>query len=308
VAHVSNDAVDVIDVAAQKYIGSIGDLTAVAGVLVARDLDIVTSDRGESTLAWFGPDDCAVIGRIGSAFGRMASRTIPTRAAPRRACRDPAIPGSTTASIVDVHARKRLTDIPVARRPRWTVYDPVADAFHVNIADPPQIVVVEAGDPVGIRCVVPVAHAGPHGLDLDPMRRRLFCACYAGVVLEVHADGGAILGAEAIAGVPDVVFLDAALGRLYVAIGDPGVIGVFDTMPLRRHETVPTERGATRCPSTPRGTSSAHSCPRLIAPRCTRTRARRSASGRPFGGGRLVSSASGSGPRWSAGRGRLVAG
>jgi hypothetical protein len=45
-------------------------------------------------------------------------------------------------------------------------------------------------------------------------------------------------------GAPDVVFLDAALGRLYVAIGDPGVIEVFDTMPLRRHETLPTEPGA----------------------------------------------------------------
>jgi hypothetical protein len=64
------------------------------------------------------------------------------------------------------------------------------------------------------------------------------------VLLEVHADGGTILGAEAIAGVPDVVFLDAVLGRVYVAIGDPGVIDVFDTTPLRRRETIPTELGA----------------------------------------------------------------
>src|SRR6266478_2586396 len=73
-------------------------------------------------------------------------------------------------------------------RTRWTVYDPVADAFHVNIADPPQIVVVESGDPVGIRRVVTIPHAGPHGLDLDVARRRLFCACDAGVLLETDAD------------------------------------------------------------------------------------------------------------------------
>jgi len=145
---------------------------------------------------------------------------------------------------VDVHARKRLADIPVAGRTRWTVYDPVADAFHVNIADPPQIVVVEAGDPVGIRRVTPVTYAGPHGLDIDVARRRLFCACDAGAMLEIHADGGELLSAEPIAGVPDVVFFDAALNRLYVAIGDPGVIEVFDTAPLRRHETVSTELGA----------------------------------------------------------------
>ena len=32
--------------------------------------------------------------------------------------------------------------------------------------------------------------------------------------------------------------------RLYVAIGDPGVIEVFDTKPLRRQETIATELGA----------------------------------------------------------------
>jgi DNA-binding beta-propeller fold protein YncE len=246
VAHTANDAVDVIDIAAQKYIGSIGDLTAVAGALVTPGHDLIaTSNRGENTVAWFGPDDRAAVGRIGVGVRPNGLAYDPRRGRLLVAhVGDPAIRGSTTVSIVDVHARRRIADIPVAGRTRWTVYDPVADAFHVNIAEPPQLVVIEAGDPVAISRVVPIAHAGPHGLDLDSTRRRLFCACDAGVLLEVHADNGTILGAEAIAGVPDVVFLDAALGRLYVAIGDPGVIEVFDTMPLRRHETVLTEPGA----------------------------------------------------------------
>jgi len=64
------------------------------------------------------------------------------------------------------------------------------------------------------------------------------------VLVEVDADGGTVRTTHAIAGVPDVVFFNAALARLYVAIGDPGVIEVFDTRPLRRHETVKTEPGA----------------------------------------------------------------
>jgi len=64
------------------------------------------------------------------------------------------------------------------------------------------------------------------------------------VLLEVEADSGRILATEPIAGVPDVVFFNRALRRLYVAIGDPGVIEVFDTAPLRRHETIVTEAGA----------------------------------------------------------------
>ena len=246
VAHTANDAVDVIDIAAQKYVGSIGNLPAVAGALVAPGPGlIVTSNRGENTVAWFDPDDRAAVDRIGVGIRPNGLAYDPRRARLLVAhVGDPAIPGSTTVAIVDVHARKRIIDIPVAGRTRWTIYDPVADAFHVNIADPPQIVVIGAGDPVGIQRVVPIAHAGPHGLDLDIVRRRLFCACDAGVLLEVHADGGTILGAETIAGVPDVVFLDAVLGRVYVAIGDPGVIEVFDTTPFRRHETIPTELGA----------------------------------------------------------------
>ena len=43
---------------------------------------------------------------------------------------------------------------------------------------------------------------------------------------------------------PDVIFFNAALRRLYVAIGDPGIIDVFDTDTVRRRETVATEKGA----------------------------------------------------------------
>jgi len=76
-----------------------------------------------------------------------------------------------------------------------------------------------------------VAHTG---LDLDVAGRRLFCACDAGTLVELHADHGTVLAPEPIAGAPDVVFFNPAFGRVYVAIGDPGAIEVFDTAPLRR--------------------------------------------------------------------------
>jgi DNA-binding beta-propeller fold protein YncE len=244
VAHTANDAIDVIDIEARKYVGSIGGLTAVAGALVSTDL-VFTSNRGEDTVGIFPPDDVGALQKVavgvrpnGLAYDPGRRRLLAAHVG------DPAVPGSQTVSIVDVGARTRTADIPVAGRTRWTVHDPVADAFHVNIADPAQIVVVAAGDPAGIRRVVPIPYAGPHGLDIDVERRRLFCACDAGVLLEVEADDGAVLAAERIAGVPDVVFFNRARRRVYVAIGDPGVIEVFGTMPFRRHETITTEAGA----------------------------------------------------------------
>ena len=157
---------------------------------------------------------------------------------------DAARPGSHTVSIVDVGARRLLADLPVAGRTRWAVFDPALQAFHVNIADPPQIVVVSPGDPPAVRRIVHIPSAGPHGLDLDAGARRLFCACDGKELVEVHADSGEVLRRAPLSGVPDVVFFDAARRRLYVAIGDPGVIDVFDTAALQRREVTATEAGA----------------------------------------------------------------
>ena len=245
VAHTANDAVDVIDITSRRYVRSIPDLSAVAGALVA-DPDLVfTSNRGENTVGLFTTADAPRVDKIavgmrpnGLAYDPRRARLLVAHVG------DPATPGSFTVSIIDVRARKRVADIAVDGRTRWAVYDPVGDAFHVNIADPPQIVVLESGDPARIRRVVPMPHAGPHGLDIDVAGRRLFCACDAGVLAAVDADTGKVLETHPIAGVPDVVFFNARLAHLYVAIGDPGVIEVFDTAVLGRRETVSTESGA----------------------------------------------------------------
>jgi DNA-binding beta-propeller fold protein YncE len=245
VAHTANDAVDVIDITEQRYVRSIPDLPAVAGALVAEPDLVFTSNRGENTVGLFTTADVPRVEKIavgtrpnGLAYDPSRGRLLVAHVG------DPAIAASFTVSIIDVRARKRVADVVIAGRTRWAIYDPISDAFHINIADPPQIIVVESGDPVRIRRVVAMPHAGPHGLDIDVASRRLFCACDAGVLVAVDADTGKVLETHTIAGVPDVVFFNARLARLYVAIGDPGVIEVFDTALLGRRETVPTEAGA----------------------------------------------------------------
>jgi hypothetical protein len=85
---------------------------------------------------------------------------------------------------------------------------------------------------------------GPHGLDFDPATGRLFCACDAGVLVAVDADSGRVLGKVPLSGTPDVIFLHHQSRRLYVAVGDPGVIDVIDVGEMRRLEVVSTEAGA----------------------------------------------------------------
>ena len=149
-----------------------------------------------------------------------------------------------TASIVDVATQTVIVSVPMPGRTRWAVFDPQQEVFFVNIADPPQIVVIEARRPQQIATAYSIPAAGPHGLDLDIATERLFCACDAQQLVCLASRSGKVLAERALHGVPDVLFLHARLGHLYVAIGEPGLIDVFETTTLERIETVETERGA----------------------------------------------------------------
>jgi DNA-binding beta-propeller fold protein YncE len=246
VAHTANDALDVLDATRDRYLHSIGGLAGVAGALVSDEHNLVfTSNRGENTVGIFRPDDEASLVKVPVGVRPNGLAYDPGRGLLLAAnVGDPAIPGSFSLSIVDVKRREMAASIPVPGRTRWTVFDARADAFYVNIAHPAQIVVVAASDVTRVARVFDIPAAAPHGLDLDAEKHRLFCACDAAKLLTVDTHTGAVLSENDMSGVPDVIFLNAALRRLYVAVGDPGVVDVFDTASLRRLESVATEQGA----------------------------------------------------------------
>jgi DNA-binding beta-propeller fold protein YncE len=246
VAHTANDAVDVIDCAAHAYLGSISGLEGVAGALVCEDQDLVfTSNRGEDTVGIFPAGQPEALGKVkvglrpnGLAYDADRRLLLAANVG------DPARPGSFTVSMVDVNARVMIANVPVAGRTRWVVFDPDSACFYVNIADPPQIAVVDAANPGSVDRVFAVPAAGPHGLDLDVTTRRLFCACDGKTLVVLGSRSGAELAQAGLAGVPDVIFFNRKRRHLYVAIGDPGLIEVFETDHMRRLETVRTEAGA----------------------------------------------------------------
>jgi hypothetical protein len=124
------------------------------------------------------------------------------------------------------------------------IFDGETGWFYVNIADPPQIVVVEAANPSFVARTFTVPAAGPHGLDLDGATQRLFCACDGKTLVVLDSRSGAELAQAELAGIPDVIFFNRERRHLYVAIGEPGLIEVFETDHMRRLETVHTEAGA----------------------------------------------------------------
>jgi DNA-binding beta-propeller fold protein YncE len=246
VAHTSNNTIDVIDCAADQYLFSISNLTGVAGALVSEERGLVfTSNRGEDTVGSFAPGDESHLSKIavgirpnGLSFDPKLGLLLAANVG------NPDIPNSHTLSIVDVARREMIHSIPVPGRTRWTIFDSATDYFYVNIADPFQIVVIESADPTHITRSMEIPAKGPHGLDFDPTRNRLFCACDAGKLFALDAPSGRILLEADLSGTPDVIFFNAVLKHLYVAVGDPGVIDLFETDSLRRIDTISTEKGA----------------------------------------------------------------
>jgi hypothetical protein len=147
-------------------------------------------------------------------------------------------------AVVDVVKRAVVATVEVPGRTRWTVFDPSQEMFFINIADPPMIVGIRSSAPNAIARTFKIPEAGPHGLALDAKTRRLFCACDAKKLVVLMADSGEVQANLDMSGGPDVLFLNAARRHLYAAIGNPGVIDVFDVDALKLIQTVPTERGA----------------------------------------------------------------
>jgi DNA-binding beta-propeller fold protein YncE len=246
VAHTANNALDVIDCTGNRYLHSIPGLAGVAGALVSEDRRLVfTSNRGENTVGIFRAEDEAGLVKVpvgirpnGLAFDPQRGLLLAANVG------DPENPGSFTLSIVDVERRELVHSIPVAGRTRWTVFDAQSGVFYANISDPARIVVVDASRPDRLARSFEIPVSGPHGLDLDAENRRLFCACDGQKLVTLAGGSGKIHSVQDLSGTPDVIFFNATLKQLYVAVGDPGVIDVFDTQGMKLIETVSTEAGA----------------------------------------------------------------
>jgi DNA-binding beta-propeller fold protein YncE len=246
VAHTVNNALDVIDCASDRYLHSIDGLTGVAGALASDERNLIfTSNRGENTVGIFSPGHEQGLSKVpvgtrpnGLAFDFQRGLLLAANVG------SPEIPGSFTLSIVDIQSGEMIVSLPMPGRTKWAIYDPHSQAFYVNISDPACIVVIQAAQPDCLARTLAIPAAGPHGLDLDADRHILFCACDSGKLFAIAPQTGELLHQADLSGKPDVVFFNPRLDHLYVAVGDPGVIDVFDSTNLSRLETVQTEKGA----------------------------------------------------------------
>ena len=233
VAHPSNDSVDVIDLGSEKFLYSITGLKGVAGVWVSEKRRLLfTSNRGEDTASVFLLDGKKATEKFristgvrpnGMAFDE--GRNILMVAGVGNAEKINAPPSLT---FIDTCNGKIMGKIELPGRTRWALYNADTDSFFVNIADPPSIVSVKADDLSDVSRTFNIPARGPHGLEQDMKNGTLYCACDGGILIGLNLKTGATEVLGPLSGPPDVIWLNRNLDRLYVAVGDPGVIDVFD--------------------------------------------------------------------------------
>jgi len=223
ISHMRAGQVLVFDVKGRALAGTIGDLPNVTGVWAVPALGkVYASVPGQRHVAVIDARTLRVIARVGTigfpdgiAYAAAAKKIYVSDESGR-------------GELVIDGARDRVvTVIPLGGEAGNTLYDPVGG--HVWVAVQTRQEVVEI-DPAKDRVVARHRFAGashPHGMSLDPSRRRLFVANEDNAkLLVVDLTTLAVVQTVEVGDDPYVLALDPTQPRLYVA-SESGKVSVF---------------------------------------------------------------------------------
>jgi DNA-binding beta-propeller fold protein YncE len=239
VAHTAFGQVEILDGEQGHHERTVPGCPEASGVLYASEVDwMVAAARGTGAILV-----------LEAASGDLV-RTLTVGTRPNGLAWDPdhrhllvADVAENQARIVDPVVGKILATTQLPGRPRWCVYDRLGKQFWVNIREP-AVVVAVATNTGALTASAPVAAMGPHGLALDAATGRLYVACDSGDLVVLDRADGTAMASVAIAGEPDVIWLNSRRKRLYVAVGAPGVLQVVDLQQLCIAEEIRSDAGA----------------------------------------------------------------
>ena len=238
VAHTANGTVEVIDGVNQIHLATLPDCPEGSGVLCVQELHLTfAAARGAGKVLVIDSDSIAI------------RREIAVGPKPNGLAWDPTRRQLLAADVEDFRARifsldgDLVSTTALSGRPRWCVYDSTRDRYLVNIREPAVVEVLSATT-LKRTATFPISAQGPHGLDLDPIQDRAFVACDSGVVVVLDLRTGREIVSIPIAGEPDAIWYNRSRHKLYVAVGNPGVVDVLDTRTMVVDERIATEEGA----------------------------------------------------------------
>lgn len=239
VANTAAGTVEVIDGEHLSHLTTIPGCPEASGVLAAQDDALIfAAARGAGKLLVIDPITNAIL------------RTVAVGSRPNGLAWDSLRRHLLVADVQDNRARlvypqvgQVVATVDLPGRPRWAIYHQAGNRFLVNIREPACVVIL-AAESLTLVGQFPILDSGPHGLDLDREGLRAFVACDGGIVVSLDTSKGLELSRVAIAGAPDAIWHNHRMGRLYVAIEDPGVIDVVNTETMTVEEQITSEAGA----------------------------------------------------------------
>jgi DNA-binding beta-propeller fold protein YncE len=223
VAHLGASEVDVFDLDALRPVGAVRGVADVHGVRVAPDLHrLFATATGTDEVVTIDTDSLQVVGRA------------PTGHFPDGLAYDPsshllAVSNKNDGSetVVDARTGRRVRTVPLSQEAGNVTDDPTTGTMLAAARPPDELAVFDAASGnVGGRIPLPGCH-GAHGVSVDPPARRAYVACEDNARLAVvDLAARRELSLQKVGSDPDVLALDAGLGRLYVA-AESGDVTVF---------------------------------------------------------------------------------
>jgi len=238
IANTAAGTVEVVDGEQLCHLATISDCPEASGVLAAQGNALIfAAARGAGKLLVINAASSTVIRSV-----VVGSRPNGLAWDARRHHLFVADVQDNIARLVDPMIGQVIAAAELPGRPRWAVYHQAGDRFLVNIREPAVVAILEA-ESFTLLGHLPISSAGPHGLDLDQEGQRAFVACDGGNVVTLDLASGRELAQVQIAGIPDAVWHNHRLGRLYVAIANPGIVAVVNTSTMVVEESISTEAG-----------------------------------------------------------------
>jgi len=239
VAHMASGTVEVVDGKTLTHVATIEDCAEASGVLTCPEDDlVVAAARGAGHVLVIDPKTNAVRHKI-AVGGRPNGLAWDSY---RRQLLVADVQGNRVA-IVKPSTGELLATGSLPGRSAWAAYERPSDRYLLNIRSADIVVVIDP-ESAEVRSTWNVSRSGPHGMDLDRDAQQVFIGCEDAHLLVLDSKSGKQLGSIEIAGNPDAIWFNPAVGHVYLAIGDPGIVQVVDGSRFVVIETVDTGPGA----------------------------------------------------------------
>jgi len=236
------NAVNVVDITANKVIGTIPDTKGVHGITLAKDLNkgFISNGRDSSVTV------------IDLKNLNFIAKVKVTGNNPDAILYDPfshrvfTFNGrSSNSTVIDANTNKVIGTIHLAGKPEFPVTDLKGKIF-VNIEDKNSISVINVNT-LKVEKTWPIAPGeSPSGMAIDLKNQRLFSVCENKMMVVVDYETGKIITTVKIGSGSDGVSFDTGLNRVYSSNGEGTmtVVQEKDANTFTVLENVPTQKGA----------------------------------------------------------------